>query len=143
MNEKLVERFLAHPHNLRMGNNKLADRWGVPPETVRSARKKAREILNQDDKAEANNYIAELESELTHRVDSEKGTLESTLILDYEPKDDIELARLHKVDLVKYKIASYWSKLRSSGKFTSSIFCTLRKIESDQGLQLDTLKETL
>lgn len=59
----------------------------------------------------------------------EKGTLESTIVLDYEPKDHKELARLHKVDLNTFTIVNYWSKLKSTGKFTSSIFCKRKKPE--------------
>ena len=36
------------------------------------------------------------------KVNVEKGTVESTLVLDFEPKDDIELAKLHKINLDKY-----------------------------------------
>ena len=40
----------------------------------------------------------------TKKVNKEKGTIESTLILDFEPKNDLELAKLHKIDLTKYII---------------------------------------
>jgi hypothetical protein len=55
-------------------------------------------------------------------VNVEKGTIESTITSDFEPKDDIELAALHKINLDKYIITNYWSKMLPSGKFTSSIF---------------------
>lgn len=61
----------------------------------------------------------------TKKVNKEKGTIESTLILDFEPKDDLELAKLHKIDLTKYIITNYWSKLLPNGKFTSSVFSKL------------------
>jgi hypothetical protein len=61
-------------------------------------------------------------SDKTIKVDTEKGTLESTIVCDYEPKDHIELAKLHKIDLDKYVITNYWSKLLPNGKFTSSVF---------------------
>jgi hypothetical protein len=56
------------------------------------------------------------------KVSNDKGTIESTITLDYEPKNDIELAQLHKIDLEKYIITNYWSKVLPTGKFTSSIF---------------------
>lgn len=56
------------------------------------------------------------------KVNIEKGTIESTIVIDYEPKDDIELAKLHKINLDKYVITNYWSKMLPSGKFTSSVF---------------------
>jgi len=61
------------------------------------------------------------------RVNVESGSMESTIELSYEPKDDLELAKLHKINLEKYKIANYWTKMKSNGKFTSSVFATLRK----------------
>lgn len=61
------------------------------------------------------------------KVNKEKGTLESIVESKFDPKTDLELAKLHKIDLTKYKISSYWSKLKSNGNFTSSIFATLKK----------------
>ena len=43
----------------------------------------------------------------TRKVNNEKGTLESTLVLDYEPKDDLELAALHKITLQKILLSFY------------------------------------
>jgi len=60
--------------------------------------------------------------ESVRKINNEKGTIESTLILNFEPKDDIELAALHKINLDKYIIVNYWSKLLPNGKFTSSVF---------------------
>ena len=61
------------------------------------------------------------------KVNVEKGTLESTITTDFEPKDDIELAKLHKINLDKYIITNYWSKMLPSGKFTSSIFSKIKQ----------------
>lgn len=66
-------------------------------------------------------------TEKTTRVNEEKGTLESTLEVTFDPQTIEELAKLHKIDLSKYKISNYWSKLKSNGKFTSSVFATLKK----------------
>ena len=63
----------------------------------------------------------EIPSEVTKEVNNDKGTFKSIIELDYEPKSDLELAKLHKIDLNKYKISNYWSKLKSNGKFTSSL----------------------
>lgn len=87
---------------------------------------------------EAGNYIAALEEKIV-KVNNEKGTLESQLELSFEPKTDEELAKLHKIDLNKYKISNYWSKLKSNGKFTSSVFATLKK-ESIEDIKVDILK---
>jgi hypothetical protein len=61
------------------------------------------------------------------KVNNEKGTIESVITLDFEPKNDIELAKLHKIDLTKYIITNYWSKLLPNGKFTSSVFSKLKQ----------------
>jgi hypothetical protein len=87
------------------------------------------ELKNREDvnnEAEAGVYIGELEEAFV-KVNNEKGTLESTIESSFEPKDDIELARLHKINLDKYKISNYWTKQKSNGKFTSSVFATLKK----------------
>jgi len=60
------------------------------------------------------------------KVNVEKGTLESTIVSDFDPKSDIELAKLHKINLNKYVITNYWSKMLPSGKFTSSVFSKLK-----------------
>lgn len=62
----------------------------------------------------------------SRKVNNEKGTIESTLTSDFEPKNDIELAKLHKINLDKYIITNYWSKLLPNGKFTSSVFSKLK-----------------
>ena len=64
--------------------------------------------------------------ERTTKVNNEAGTIESTIILDFEPKNDIELAKLHKINLDKYIITNYWSKLLPNGKFTSSVFSKIK-----------------
>lgn len=61
----------------------------------------------------------------TFKASVEKGTIESTMVLSFEPKNDLELAKLHKIDLKKYIITNYWTKLLPNGKFTSSVFAKL------------------
>jgi acetone carboxylase gamma subunit len=72
--------------------------------------------LREKDDEHIVNYAGE------RKVNVEKGTIESTIVSDFEPKDDIELAKLHKINLDKYIITNYWSKMLPSGKFTSSVF---------------------
>ncbi len=62
----------------------------------------------------------------SYSEDLEKGTRTSEAVSDFEPKSHEELAKLHKVDLSKYKIASYWTKQKGD-KFTSSLLCSLIK----------------
>lgn len=72
--------------------------------------------LKEKDTEPTKNYTEE------RKVNVEKGTIESTIISDFNPKDDIELAKLHKINLDKYVITNYWSKMLPNGKFTSSVF---------------------
>ena len=86
------------------------------------------ELLKELRGEEPNDTLkAPLLCESVRKINNEKGTIESTLILDFEPKDDIELAALHKINLDKYVITNYWSKVLPSGKFTSSVFSKLKK----------------
>lgn len=66
----------------------------------------------------------------------EKGTLESTVTIDFEPKTIEELYSLHKVDKEQYTITNFWSKVTPSGKFTSSIFCKKRTLDDITGLDI-------
>ena len=75
-----------------------------------------------------------LHNESTRKVNNEKGTIESIVVSDFEPKDDLELASLHKINLDKYIITNYWSKILPNGKFTSSVF-SKRKQPQDYSLE--------
>jgi hypothetical protein len=75
-----------------------------------------KELKEKDTEHVLRNYTEE------RKVNNERGTIESTIISDFDPKDDIELAKLHKINLDKYVITNYWSKMLPSGKFTSSVF---------------------
>jgi hypothetical protein len=103
-----------------------AKKLGVSEFVIDDLLKELRNREQVGNEAEAGNYIGVLE-ELVVKVNNEKGTLESTIETSFEPKDDIELAKLHKINLEKYKISNYWTKQKSNGKFTSSVFATLRK----------------
>jgi len=96
-----------------------AERLGITEQEVDELLKEIRERdpeTNNTLKTTASNY------EAVRKVNNEKGTIESVLIVDFEPKDDLELATLHKINLDKYVITNYWSKLLPNGKFTSSVF---------------------
>ena len=154
MQKELVDYFVNNPKQLSRSAGKFVrgERGGplfkgTTLDQVNQAKKEAREILNL---LSASPEIKELQdkmfeetlmfgkslysskdiekivlSEQTKKVNNEKGTLESQVELDFEPKDDIELAELHRVDLTKYKISNYYSKLKSNGKFTSTVLATL------------------
>jgi len=98
-----------------------AKKLGVSEKEIEELMK---EIKSQQD-AEVGNYISNLE-DLVVKVNNERGTFESTIETTFEPKNDVELAKLHKINLDKYKISNYWTKQKSNGKFTSSVFATLR-----------------
>lgn len=97
------------------------------------------EELRKELKSKAINYyqVGDYPTEPAHtswsttsydvKVDVEKGLYNSSVEVDFEPKTIEDLAELHKIDLNKYKISTYWSKLKSNGKFTSSILASLKK----------------
>lgn len=121
-----LKRLLKHKKSKRF----YAKRLGVTEEEVTELFAKMKgdykERARQD--AETAAYISALEERvLEHNV--EQGTIKSTVVTDYEPKSIDELYLLHKVDPDKYKITNYWSKLKTTGKYTSSVFATAKKPE--------------
>jgi hypothetical protein len=132
--EQIISKFLKSPKYLKNGAGFLAKSWCCDRELVYEARDKARELIHSGEKVELNNHISALEEQIT-KVNNEKGTLESTVDSTFEPRNDAELAELHKIDTTKYKISTYWSKLKSNGKFTSSVLCTLIKVTAEDTFQ--------
>jgi hypothetical protein len=96
-----------------------ADKLGITEEEVSELMK---ELRKKDDVEESVNINSS-----NRKVNLEKGTIESTIVVNFEPKDDLELATLHKINLDKYVITNYWSKLLPNGKFTSSVFSKRRQ----------------
>ena len=113
-----LERLLAWKKSKKF----MADKLQISENEVNDLLK---ELRSKGDIGESLNDAVEL-CEAVKKVNNEKGTIESTIVVDFEPKDDIELAKLHKINLDKYVIATYWSKLLPSGKFSSSVFTKLK-----------------
>jgi len=109
---------------LKKSKEYYAKRLNITVEEINELFKK----LNIKTKAPKNNCCREQ----SIKVNNEKGTIESVLTLDYLPKSEEELAKLHKIDLGKYKI-NYWSKLLPNGKFTSSVQAVRKKEEDLTG----------
>ena len=103
-----------------------AKKLGISEKEVDDLLKELKDRETATNEAEIGTYISDLE-EYVVKVNNERGTLESVVETNFQPKDDIELAKLHKINLDKYKIANYWTKQKQSGKFTSSVFATLRQ----------------
>lgn len=99
----------------KRGKKFYAERLGISEFEVNELLKELNEKDNYQN-VEVKNYTEE------RKVNVEKGTIESTIVSDFDPKDDLELAKLHKINLDKYVITNYWSKMLPSGKFTSSVF---------------------
>jgi hypothetical protein len=74
--------------------------------------------------AEIENY-----TEGTKKVNNDRGTIESIVDSKFEPQNDVQLAKLHKIDLTKYTIRQYYSKLKSNGNFASTVIAVLKKAE--------------
>ena len=112
--------------HMKKSKDFYAKRLGISVEEIDELLKEMRKKEDVENDAEVGNYISALEDTIV-KVNNEKGTLESTIETTFEPKDDIELAKLHKVNLDKYKISNYWTKQKPNGKFVSSVFATLRQ----------------
>ena len=125
VNQGLLER-LEQMLGWKKSKKVYAEKLGVSEETIDELLKELRNKEKVRDDAETAHYIDVLE-ELVVKVNNDKGTLESTIETSFEPKDDLELARLHKINLDKYKISNYWTKQKQNGKFTSSVFASLRQ----------------
>jgi hypothetical protein len=125
VNQSLLEQLEQMLH-WKKSKKVYAEKLGVTEEVIDELLKELKNKERVRDDAEVAHYVSVLE-EMVVKVNNEKGTLESTIETNFEPKDDLELARLHKINLDKYKISNYWTKQKSNGKFTSSVFATLRQ----------------
>lgn len=140
---EIAERFAKYPSTyLKKGSGYLAKILKCSREDVLEAKIMARQMMSSGTEAPVKSKLKEL-SEKMVKISNEKGTLESTVESTFDPRNDIELAELHKVDLNKYKISNYWSKLKTNGKFTSSILCTLRQVEKEPEKQKDIILKEL
>ena len=125
VNQSLLQQLEQMLH-WKKSKKVYAEKLGVTEDVIDELLKELKNKERVRDEAETAHYIDVLE-EMVVKVNNEKGTLESTIETNFEPKDDIELARLHKINLDKYKISNYWTKQKQSGKFTSSVFATLKQ----------------
>lgn len=103
----------------KKSNSYYAEKLGVSEEEIKKLKKQIKKVVDKQEVIE----------DFVRKVNVEKGTLESSVETTFEPKDDVELAKLHKIDLGKYKISTYWSKLKPNGHFTSSVLASLKKPE--------------
>ena len=63
-----------------------------------------------------------------------KGTLESTISINFQPKSVEELYKEHKINPDLYIIKNYWSKKQPNGSFTSSVFAVKKTIETAEAV---------
>ena len=98
-----------------------AKKLGVSMNEITQLIKKAREL----ETVKRNELI-----KTSRKEDYLKGTIESIKTTKFEPSSHKDLAVIHNVDLKKFIITNYWSKLQPNGDFTSSIFCK-RKTPKD------------
>lgn len=95
------------------------------------------------------NYISTLEDKVVDLIekneDLSKGTLNSVVEgqIDFSSKSIDDLYKFHKIDSRLYVIKNYWSKVKSSGKFTSSVFAVKKDIAQSPTLQAEVFKELL
>jgi hypothetical protein len=70
----------------------------------------------------------------SRKEDLVKGLIESVKTVKFKPSSHKELSIIHKVDLNKFIITNYWSKIQPNGDFLSSIFCR-RKESKDYTIE--------
>lgn len=139
--EQLIEKFKNNPKSMNAGAGKLAKRYGLSRDEVISAKQTAIKWWTMNKGVIYNSNAQALLHDCF--VNLEKDELKSEIETDFEPKTVEELAKLHKIDLNKYKISNYWSKLKSNGKFTSSVFATAKNPSSDEESFRDIFKQFL
>lgn len=144
MNSELVSYYVNNPKSMYYSSGKVrSGRCGkkfslLSVNDIMSSKVEARKILSNKD---SNN----IKFSSTKKVDNDKGTITSEVNMPsnklkiYEALDDIGLAKLHNVDLSKYKISNYWTKLRGDGSFTSSLLCAKIKIDEDINSQKELM----
>lgn len=115
---------------------KIADDLNVHPERVRKHHRMLKEKENSG-------KIVDNDKKTWSFRKSTGDNLESTVIVDFEPKSPEELSKLHKIDLNKYTIKSYWTKMQSNGKFSSSVLAQLKSSDKDVFLQKQVLLDEL
>ena len=130
-NQNLLQELESLLHR-KKSNQYYAEKLGITEFEVENLRKELKE-KNKENNQPTDSY------EEVKKVNVEKGTIESTITSNFEPKNDIELAKLHKIDLTKYVITNYWSKMLPSGKFTSSVFSKL--ISDDEIIRKDLTED--
>ena len=127
--QEIEEKLIAVPSYMEYSGPKLAKRWNCSLEDAYQAKLNVRNKTTET-------IVKEI-IEQSKKEDLNKGTVESEVILDYEPKSHEELYKLHKIDPLVYKISTYWSKLKSNGKFTSSVLASLIKKDSIESFTND------
>lgn len=118
---------------------RIADKLKVHPERVRKHYRMMKEKEINPIPSFNDTYVIQN----VRKVNNDLGTFESTTEANFEPKSDLELADLHRIDLSKYSIKSYWSKMKPDGKFSSSVLASLKKVDNDLELQKEILLEEL
>lgn len=141
--ELVFNKFIEKPSRMDNSTSRLAKRYGCTEKEIMEFRETAKSYLADLDSKKENtfgdSFIVSNPGNFSHEVNNEAGTLKSQVDSDFEPKNDVELAKLHKVDLKKYKISNYWTKNKPNGTFTSSLLCTLRKKDSDLPMQKEAI----
>lgn len=112
----------------------IAIKYNVHPERVRKHNRILNGYRDKELKAASEAYNSP-KNDFIRKIDNTRGTLESSVESNFDPKSDEELYELHKIDAKKYVISSYWSKMNNSGKFTSSVSARLISANSPEFYQ--------
>jgi len=128
--EAIVDFYRANPHTdlhasdvAKMFNFSLGD----PEKTSKCVRDLKRRALGSRKRGKIKVNV-KMYNDI--KEDFIKGTLESTIVVDFEPKSIGELYTEHKINPDLYVIKNYWSKKQPNGKFTSSVFAVKKTLET-------------
>ena len=139
--ELLETLFILKPSYLKKGSEFLSNFLSCDEDLIRIALDKARKDkkLSNVKKIDTTDDIKfDYVSKESKNVNTQDEEIIFKTQQNFEPKSDSELAILHKVDLNRYVITNYWTKRLPNGKFTSSLFCKLKKNDI---LTLDHIRE--
>jgi hypothetical protein len=128
--EAIVDFYRANPHTdlhasdvAKMFNFSLGD----PEKTSKCVRDLKRRALGSRKRGKIKVNV-KMYNDI--KEDFIKGTLESTIVVNFEPKSVGELYKEHKINPDLYVIKNYWSKKQPNGKFTSSVFAVKKTLET-------------
>jgi hypothetical protein len=134
--QELVTKFVINPKIMTMGAGKLSSRYKCQPQDIHTARKLARDIINNESAPTVNTVTSRLH-------DVKTGNIKLEGLFAKEPLSVEELYDLFKIDRKAYVIQRYWTGLQNN-KYKVTIDVKILNninIESQKEVLLDEIKK--